>query len=184
MALSLPAWFVRRPDGRFDVRLDPDLRTAVAIISAELAQAIEDDPTDEQLRRLHPPAYPDDPERDLEYQLLAGEELRSSQRAAVEATLEIVQRDVVDADDLWSLMRTLNGVRLAAGTRLGIEDDDHRPPPRWAMRFSPQKARDWEIYELAGLLQYAAIRALQDDEGELDEPGAPGSSTDEPPDEV
>jgi hypothetical protein len=157
---ALPAWFVRRPDGRFDVHLDPELRTAVAIVVSELAQVLADEPDADELHRLRPPAYPDDPSRDLEYQLLAGEELRSSRRSDIEATVALTDRDDVGEGELWSLMRSLNAVRLAAGTRLGIEDDEHRRP-RFGFRLSPAQARDWEIYEISGLLQYAAIQALQ-----------------------
>lgn len=183
MASSLPAWFVRRPDGRFDVHLDHELRTVVAIVVSELAQALDDDPGADELRRLRPPAYPDDPSRDLEYQLLAGEELRSSRRADIDATVALLDQEVVDEAALWGLLRALNAVRLAAGTRLGIEtDDDH---PKWYRRLSPKQARDWQIYDLAGLLQYAAIQAVSsgiDPEGEEPDGEEPGDDDADGPD--
>ncbi|MEZ5181295.1 MAG: DUF2017 family protein [Acidimicrobiales bacterium] len=128
---------------------------------AELAGDLEADPSADDLRRLRPPAYADDPERDLEYQLLAGEELRQSQRAAIEASAQLLDRTEVGDEDLWALVRTLNAVRLAVGTRLGIEDDDHRRP-RFGFRRSPDEQRNWAIYELATQVQHEATLALQD----------------------
>lgn len=141
------------------MRLPRHLREVVAIVVDELAEDLDGNRDDEDLRRLHPPAYLEDPDRDVEYQLLAGTELRSSQQQAVETTARILGQDTASEEELWALLRALNAVRLVVGTRLGIDDDEH-DRPRFAFRLPAATARNWAIYDLTTDLQHAAVAAI------------------------
>ncbi len=148
----------RRPDDRFDLVLEPRLREVIASLLGELDELIEAGPDDPGLRRLNPPAYLDDPEKDEEYRLLAGDELRTSRRAAIDAVRRSIERDVLDEDELWQWLQSLNALRLVVGTRLGIEDDD---TPRNVDEDDPD-APLWSIYDFTTWLQHSVVDALGD----------------------
>lgn len=147
-----------RPDGRFDIRFDPGLRAALAQLLGELRGLIDDEPDDPSLARLRPPAYADDPDLDAGYQLLAGEELRESRGATIDAVIESLERDVLDEDELWGWLRATNALRLVVGTRLGISEDDHGPIDPSTL--SDDERRLWSIYDFTTLVQYEVIQAL------------------------
>ncbi len=146
----------RRSDGRFDLVLEPQMRESIGALLGELDELVETGPDDPGLRRLTPPAYLDDPDKDAEYQLLAGDELRSSRRAAIVASREALTRDDVSEEELWSWLQSLNALRLVVGTRLDIDEDDHQIPD------DPDHpdAGLWAIYQLSTWLQYSIIQAL------------------------
>src|SRR4029077_13203853 len=63
----------RRRDGRWSLNLEPDERTLLVSLAEPLQELLDDGPDDPSLDRLRPPAYPDDPEAEAGYRLLAGE---------------------------------------------------------------------------------------------------------------
>jgi hypothetical protein len=155
------AWFSRSPvvrrrrDGRFDLVLDPMLRTVLRQRLGELDELLEADPHDPALLRLRPPAYLDDPDRDAAYQLLAGEELRASRRAAIARVVESLDAEQLTEDDLWAWLQALNAVRLVLGTTLDVSEDEGPPPPT-----TPVEEQLVLVYELTTLIQYEVVRAL------------------------
>ena len=54
----------RHRDGRIEIRLGEAEREILAHILGQLRDALLADPNDVVLRRLFPPAYPDDPEKE------------------------------------------------------------------------------------------------------------------------
>ena len=149
----------RRSDGRFDLVLEDRLRDVARHLLEELEQLVEGSPDDPSLRRLNPPAYLDDPDNEAAYQILAGDELRSSRRAAIATVRESLDREVLTEDELWTWMQALNSLRLVVGTRLGIEDDDDARQPRTVDEDDPD-APMWAVYEFATYVQYDVIKAL------------------------
>lgn len=147
----------RRGDGRFDVVLDEPLRDVVDGLLGELDDLLDGGPDDPALRRLSPPAYLDDDEREVEYRLLAGDELRSSRRAAVAAMRTSLGAGVVDEDELWQWLQTLNALRLVVGTRIGIDDDVERGDD---VDVDDPLAMLWQVYDLSTWLQHAVVDAL------------------------
>ncbi|MCU1498255.1 MAG: hypothetical protein JWM47_2208 [Acidimicrobiales bacterium] len=147
----------RRPDGRYDLVLEPALREAMASLLGELDELVAGDPGDPSLRRLAPPAYLEDPDKDAEYQLLAGDELRTARHEAIEAVQASLAQEQLSEAELWAWLQSLNALRLVVGTRLGIEDDDHDH------RVGPDDpaAGLWSIYDFGTWLQHAVIDALQ-----------------------
>lgn len=145
-----------RPDGRFDLVLHEAHRDALAALLGELDELIEADPTASDLRRLSPPAYLHDVERDAAYQLLAGEELRTARRAAIEVVRSSIERSVLDEDEVWAWLRALNALRLVVGTKLDITDEDDDP----VIGPDHPDAPLWAIYDFTGEVQHAILAAL------------------------
>jgi len=115
---------VRRTDGSFAVRLSEDERTLLAGLVDQLDELVDAGPDDPLARRLFPVAYPDDEAREAEYRLLAGEELRSSRRAALEVMRSTTQAAVLTEDQVSAWLQSINALRLVLGTRLDMQEDD------------------------------------------------------------
>lgn len=145
-----------RADGRFDLVLHEAHRAAIASLLGELDELIGTDPGDPDLRRLSPPAYLEDPERDAAYQLLAGEELRTARHATIEAVLASMDRSVLDEDQVWAWLRALNALRVVVGTKLDITDEDDEPE----VAADHPDAALWAIYDFTGEVQHAILVAL------------------------
>jgi hypothetical protein len=106
----------------FEVRLAPEARDWVVSLADELDALLGADSDD--TRRLFPTAYPDDPELDAGYQVLAREQLIDDRRAAIGAMRASVTKDYLSPDELGSWMRIVNDLRLVLGTRLDVSEDD------------------------------------------------------------
>ncbi len=146
---------------------DPD--PLVAMLGIGTATEVPDDPV---LARLFPNAYPDDPEAAGEFRRYTEIGLRDQkyQRAVLaRATLADTDshsdsaRDLTEAETLaW--LGSLNDIRLALGTRLGVTDDDPDQfedltddDPAWVSHF---------VYDWLGGLQELLVRCLS---GALDD---------------
>ncbi|MGH1502503.1 MAG: DUF2017 family protein [Acidimicrobiales bacterium] len=141
-------------DDRFSVEMPQDLRRFLGDLAAELDPALESDAP--ALRRLFPTAYPDDPERDAGYQVLARSELVDGHREAI-ATLRATSDDTeIAADTLEAWMRVVNSVRLVLGTQLDVSEDDD---PSEIDPDDPH-AGTREIYELLGLILDIIVSAM------------------------
>ena len=139
----------------------PSSREVIVLLLEDLSSQLTDAPDDPDLRRLRPPAYPDDAEADEAYQLLAGEELRTSHREAVRSVIASLERKQVTEEELWAWLRALNSVRLVAGTRLDITDDDHGPLGRPRQGdLSEQERSLWAVYDFCTYLQYEVVKGL------------------------
>jgi hypothetical protein len=125
----------RRPDGRFRLRLTSEERDLLRSLPAQLRELLGSE--DPSLRRLHPPAYEDDPEREAEYRQMVGDDLLRDRRAALEVMESTIDADTLDRDQLGAWLGSINDLRLVLGTRLevteelyeeGLPDDDPRAP--------------------------------------------------------
>ena len=146
----------RRGDGRFELVLDPRLRETIGDLLGELDELIAAGPDDDGLRRLSPPAYLDDPDKDAEYQLLAGDELRTSRQGAIAAVTEMLERERLTEGDLWQWLQALNALRLVVGTRLDISEDDDELGPDLDGPDAPL----WQAYRFTTELQHELVLAL------------------------
>jgi hypothetical protein len=118
----------RRGPGRFVVGLDPEDREALGRFLVEL-QAMLDaaEPGDPRLRRLHPAAHHDDPEREAEWQRLMHEELTQSRRADITVAASVLAGspdETLDEARMLAWSRALNGLRLVLGTLLDVSEED------------------------------------------------------------
>ena len=123
----MPRLIKRRRDGRIELRLGDAERDVLDHVLGQLRDALVADPDDPVLRRLFPPAYVDDPEKEAGFRALARDELLEARLAALDE-VEAVARRATDADAergrVW--MRSLNALRLVLGTRLDVTEDDDR----------------------------------------------------------
>jgi Domain of unknown function (DUF2017) len=117
----------RRSDGRFDITLAEAEREVLSRYLEQLRDLLMGD--DPLLRRLFPTAYPDDPDRDREYQKLMRGDLLEAHFAAIEAMDETLRADVIDEAQLTQWMQAINALRLVIGTRLDVSEDLPRVDP-------------------------------------------------------
>jgi hypothetical protein len=114
----------RRPDGAYNLRLSAGERELLAELADQLEELVDAGPDDPLARRLFPVAYPDDEKREAEYRLLAGEELRSSRRAALETMRSTATANVLTEEEVGAWLQSVNALRLVLGTRLDVKEDD------------------------------------------------------------
>jgi Domain of unknown function (DUF2017) len=136
----------RKGAGRYQVRLRPNERILVGDLVGQLREQLLASTDEPSVRRLFPPAYPDDPERDAGYQVLTRDEL--------ERTLDGGELD--DAG-MTAWMGTLNSLRLVLGTRLDV--DEELP----TLDADDPLAPAYAVYEYLGWLLSQVVDALNTD---------------------
>ncbi len=127
-------------------------------------------PADPVLMRLFPDAYADDAEAAGDFRRYTERGLRSKKSADASIVLETLgsvdgQADddaktkiVLDSDQAAAWLRTLTDLRLALGTRLGVEQDDD---DRWdSMPVDDPRRYVHDIYDWLGWLQETLVRAV------------------------
>jgi hypothetical protein len=144
--------------GDFELRLSPDERTILRGLPDQLRSLIEnEDPTsDPAMARLYPPAYEDDPIRNLEFERMAGDDLTSQRLSSISAMEGSIDADLLSEEQLLSWLGVLNDLRLVLGTRLEIteettEEDFAAGDPR---------ASTFALYGYLTWLVDAIVRAL------------------------
>jgi len=144
--------------GDFELRLTPDERTILRGLPDQLRNLIEnEDPTsDPAMARLYPPAYEDDPIRNLEFERMAGDDLTSQRLSSISAMEGSIDADLLSEEQLLSWLGVLNDLRLVLGTRLEIteettEEDFPAGDPR---------ASTFALYGYLTWLVDAIVRAL------------------------
>jgi len=78
------------------------------------------------LQRLFPTAYPDDEEKEAEYQRLMRDDLVTSRVVQIDAVTEAFSGEsaTLQESDVIALMQSVNAVRVVLGTMLDVGDDD------------------------------------------------------------
>lgn len=115
----------RLKNGLYAFEIDDDLKRFIADLASQLHGVLGDDAP--MLRRLFPTAYPDDPERDAGYQVLARGELIDQRHASINEVLATADQKSLSHDQLLAWMRTVNDLRLVLGTQLDVSEDDDGP---------------------------------------------------------
>ncbi len=106
----------------FSVNLTSDARQWLVAMADQLEVLLTADTAD--TRRLFPTAYPDDPERDAGYQILAREQLIDGRRDAIALLRKSADAETVTGEQLTAWMGIVNDLRLVLGTRLDVSEDD------------------------------------------------------------
>ena len=120
----------RGRDGTWTLHLGADERQLLGSLAGELDAMLEARPDDPSLRRLHPTAYIEDEEHEAAWQLLIGEELRTTRRAQLDVLRAAAERTKLDDDEVQGWMQALNALRLVLGTRLDVSEDEVRSAGR------------------------------------------------------
>ena len=148
----------RKGPGRYVVRLRPNEKTLVADLVVQLREQLLASTDEPSVRRLFPPAYADDPERDAGYQVLTRDELLERKLAAIEVVERTLERGgELDDDAMAAWMGTLNSLRLVLGTRLDV--DEELP----SLDSDDPLAPAYAVYEYLGWLLSQVVDALSPD---------------------
>jgi hypothetical protein len=147
----------RRGEGRYQVRLRPNERALVEDLVGQLREQLLASTDDPSVRRLFPPAYPNDPERDAGYQLLTRDELLEQRLAAIDVVERTLDGRDLDTAEMTAWMGTLNSLRLVLGTRLDVDEELPDLDPD-----DPQ-APAYAVYEYLGWLLSQVVDALGSD---------------------
>jgi hypothetical protein len=116
-------FFRARRDGTIDLQLDFVVRDVIGRVCSELRESLRADRDDPSLRRLFPPAYLDDPDRERAYEQLVQDDLLTSRMQALDTVLATVEGDRITAAQAEQWMHALNAVRLTLGTQLDVSED-------------------------------------------------------------
>jgi hypothetical protein len=148
----------RRRGGLIELRLTEQERAVLGHVADQLREAIVSGVETPTLRRLFPPAYVDDPDKEAGFQALARDELLESRLAALDDVEAVLTDPVMDADRASGLLRSCNALRLVLGTRLDVsEDDDPQIEP------DDPEAPIWALYFFLSTLVAELVDALAGD---------------------
>jgi hypothetical protein len=142
----------RTRSGRFQLHLSPLERDLLRSLPRELQALLdgaEGGTLDPSLRRLFPPAYPDDPVADAEYRTLVHDDLVARRRAALDVMAATVEATDLDEDQLSQWLSALNDIRLVLGTRLDVQEDD-----------VGRRGREYDLYRYLTYLEEMVVEAL------------------------
>ena len=100
------------------------------------------DGLDPSLRRLFPPAYLSDPDRDAEYQRLMRDDLLAERLDHLDLLDDTLAADHLDEAQITAWMQGLNELRLVIGTQLDVSEHEdptdvnpHDPAQRPRLRY-------------------------------------------------
>lgn len=156
MARGGPIKRTRRGD--FELRLGSDERDILRGLPDQLRTLIEnEDPTsDPAMARLYPPAYEDDPIRNLEFERIAGGDLTSQRLASIAAMEGSIDAGRLTEEQLLSWLGVLNDLRLVLGTRLEITEESSEAD----FAATDPRASSFALYGYLTWLVDSIVRAL------------------------
>lgn len=142
-----------QPDGMFTFDYDQGFLDTIVILAGQLSDGLgENSPN---FKRLFPTAYPDDPEKDAGYQILARDQLVDARREAVEIMRRSVNSELLTFQEISAWMGICNDLRLVLGTRLEISEDDTETLPK-----DHPEAPTMELYRILGYVVSDIVMAL------------------------
>lgn len=114
-----------RDDEGFVLHLSSGERDLLRGLCGQLRELLrEADPSgDPAIARLFPPAYPDDPLRNLDFERDAGSRLVADRLAAVDVVETTVDAEHLSEDEVMAWLGSVNALRLVLGTRLELTEE-------------------------------------------------------------
>ena len=147
----------RKRDGTIELRLSEEEAAVLLHVTGQLREAMVTDTDAPALRRLFPPAYVDDDEKEAGFKALARDELLEARLAALDEVEAAVADPRMDVDRASAFMRSCNALRLVLGTRLDVSEDDHRVDP------DDPDAPVWALYYFLSSLVGEIVEVLASD---------------------
>jgi len=144
--------FRRRRNGRFTVNLSLEERGLISDLVEQLRGLLRTDSP--ALRRLFPPPYGDDEERNAGYSVLAGSELIENRLAALDLVSSTLEADDLSEDEVETWMRCINDIRLVLGTVLDVDEGGAAPAG------DDPRAPMFGAYEYLGMLLERIVQSL------------------------
>ena len=150
---------VRASGAGFVVDLGEEEAMLVRRLVDELRQLLTDPEPGEDakalLHRLFPVAHPEEPEAEAEYQRLMREELVASKLAAFDVVDGALAGDGrLDEGGLVAFMQSVNSLRLALGSMLGVTDD-----PDLEVDPTREDSAEYQLYGYLSWLLEWSVRA-------------------------
>jgi hypothetical protein len=145
------------PDGSVDVALPEETRDVLRGLAASFRMLLTErtPSSDPSLQRLFPPAYPDEPLRNLDYERLVAGDLLSDRLGAIDLLERTAGSSRLSSDEAMAWMRVFNDMRLVFGTRLDVTEETD------AEDFSDAEGRQtFELYMHLGWFVSALVDAL------------------------
>jgi hypothetical protein len=148
----------RREDGTYEWKLGSNERGVLARVASDLRDVLarETPSSDSSLQRVFPPAHPDDPIAELEYERAAGGKLLETKLEQLETFERCVREKRLSEDDVLDCMRAANDLRLVLGTRIDVREESG--PADFAG--DPQTESTFELYAYLSWLVESMIDAL------------------------
>jgi Domain of unknown function (DUF2017) len=144
----------RTRGGRFRLRLTDEEREVLRSLPGQLREILNTD--DPALRRLHPPAYQDDPEREAEYRRLVRDDLLRQRLQALDVMEATIDASTLDQEQMTAWLAAINDLRLVLGTRLDVTEEIYEEgiPPE------DPRAATFALYQYLGWLEEQVVAAL------------------------
>ncbi len=133
----------------------------------------ESQASDPAIARLFPPAYPEDPLRNLDYERGAHDGLMDERIAAIEEVEQHADADVLSAEQSRSWLGVLNDLRLIMGTRLNITEETEET----TFHGDPAAAEAFGMYRWLTYLVGVLLEALDPTLADLGADGPPPESS-------
>jgi Domain of unknown function (DUF2017) len=147
----------RKGPGRYVLKLRPSEQVLMGDLVVQLREQLVASTDDPSVKRLFPPAYANDAERDAGYQVLTRDELLEGRLAALDVVERTLKGGELDDDGMTAWMGTLNSLRLVLGTKLDV--DEELP----ALDSDDPLAPAYAVYEYLGWLLSQVVDALSTD---------------------
>ena len=140
--------------GGYRLRLPPEERELLRSLPRQLRGVMQTD--DPSLRRLFPPAYPEDREADDEFRRLMRDDLLEGKLAALRVVEETAGAEHLSGEQLEGWLGALESLRLYLGTQLDISEGTFGEELDPADPAAPALA----LYGYLSWLQEEAVAAL------------------------
>ena len=156
-----PIYATTKRDATYWVlNIGADERGVIERLLTELrALLTSDDEASPLLQRLFPTAYPDDEEKEAEYQRLMREELVTSRVFQLDAVAGYLSDDdaTLDEGQVIALMQSVNAVRVVLGTMLDVDENDEIGTGNVGDEFEAER----QLYGFLSWLLDWIVRSLQ-----------------------
>ncbi|MCA1833819.1 MAG: DUF2017 family protein [Actinomycetota bacterium] len=154
--------FTRARNGRIELRLAPQETDVIRPLFSQMLDVLGADEQPDDLRRLFPPAYPDDDAAQQEFIHFTRDELLAAKKQALKTADATLERGrwkrgylavALNDEEQHAWLGALNDLRLFLGTRIGVTED---------MFDDPADAEDpaGRLYLFLGWLQQHLVDAL------------------------
>lgn len=140
--------------GDFELNLPREERDILRTLPHQLRELLSSE--DPAVERLFPPAYPDEPELQSEYDILVRGDLTQQRLGSVEVMERTIEAKRVNEDELLAWLGALNDLRLVLGTKLDATED--MDPERIAD--DDPLAPSYALYYYLGWLEEQVVEAL------------------------
>jgi hypothetical protein len=157
---------------RFAVHLSQGVRGLLVELCRQSRALLdaEDPSSDPAVSRLFPPAYPDDPLQNLEFETNLGAAPRSGKLEALDVVERTATASMLTEDEFLAWIGVVNDLRLVLGTRIEIteeatDEDFAADDPRH---------ESYRVYQFLGYLLQEMLEGI----GEPDVGGPPNEGED------